>query len=201
MSVAVVTGASRGLGRALTAALAGRGWRLVVDGRDPEALAVAADELRRAGARAVEAVAGDVADPEHRARLVDALDTLEADGVDLLVNNASALGPSPQPELAVYPLAELEKVYAVNTFAPVAVFQAFRPHLLRRTGRVVNMTSDASLEPYPGWGGYGSSKAALDQVTAILAAENPQLRVYAFDPGDMRTRMHQEAFPGEDISD
>jgi NAD(P)-dependent dehydrogenase (short-subunit alcohol dehydrogenase family) len=199
MSVALVTGASRGLGRALATALAERHWTLVVDGRDPDALASAAAALEAAGAPAVRAVVGDVADPTHRADLVRAAEA--TGGVDLLVNNASTLGPSPQPALADYPPATLERVYAVNTFAPLALVQALLPHLRGAGGRIVNITSDAAVEPYAGWGGYGSSKAALEQITAVLAAEQPRLRVYAFDPGDMRTQMHQEAFPGEDISD
>jgi NAD(P)-dependent dehydrogenase (short-subunit alcohol dehydrogenase family) len=199
MSSAVVTGASRGLGRALSTALAERGWSLVVDARDPAALAAASDALRRAGAPEVHAVAGDVADAGHRARLVVA--AADAGGARLLVNNASTLGPSPQPRLADYPLAELERVYAVNTLAPLALAQALLPQLEHHGGRIVNVTSDAAVEPYEGWGGYGSAKAALEQLTAILAAETPGLRVYAFDPGDMRTQMHQDAFPGEDISD
>jgi NAD(P)-dependent dehydrogenase (short-subunit alcohol dehydrogenase family) len=199
MSSAVVTGASRGLGRALSTALAERGWSLVVDARDPAALAAASDALRRAGAAEVHAVAGDVADAGHRARLVVA--AADAGGARLLVNNASTLGPSPQPRLADYPLAELERVYAVNTLAPLALAQALLPQLEHHGGRIVNVTSDAAVEPYEGWGGYGSAKAALEQLTAILAAETPGLRVYAFDPGDMRTQMHQDAFPGEDISD
>jgi NAD(P)-dependent dehydrogenase (short-subunit alcohol dehydrogenase family) len=199
MPLAVVTGASRGLGRALTLALAERGWSLVVDGRDPSTLAAASDALHGAGSPAVHAIPGDVADPEHRERLVAAAQQLG--DVDLLVNNASHLGPSPQPALADYPLAELQRVYSVNTLAPVALTQALLPRLLAAGGRVVNVTSDAAVEPYAEWGGYGSSKAALDQITAILAAEQPTLRVYAFDPGDMRTQMHQDAFPGEDISD
>ncbi len=199
MSVAVVTGVSRGLGRALAVALAERRWSLVVDARDPEALAHASDALRSAGAAEVHAVAGDVTDPAHRAALVAAASA--AGGVDVLVNNASALGPSPMPRLADYPPAELERVYAVNTLAPLALIQALLPQLGEHRGRIVNVTSDAAVEPYEGWGGYGSSKAALEQLTAILAAETPGLRVYAFDPGDMRTEMHQDAFPGEDISD
>jgi NAD(P)-dependent dehydrogenase (short-subunit alcohol dehydrogenase family) len=199
MPLAVVTGASRGLGRAVTLALAERGWSLVVDGRDASTLAVASDALHAAGSPAVHAIPGDVADPEHRERLVAAAQQLG--DVDLLVNNASHLGPSPQPALADYPPAELQRVYAVNTLAPVALTQALLPQLLATGGRVVNVTSDAAVEPYAGWGGYGSSKAALEQISAILAVEQPTLRVYAFDPGDMRTQMHQDAFPGEDISD
>jgi NAD(P)-dependent dehydrogenase (short-subunit alcohol dehydrogenase family) len=144
----------------------------------------------------VVALAGDVADPEHRRALVEA-----AGGpVDLLVNNASLLGPSPQPALADYPLDELRRVYEVNVVAPLALVQLARPRL-RAGAAILNITSDAAVEPYDGWGGYGSSKAALDQLTAILGAEHPELRVYAVDPGDMRTQLHQEAFPGEDISD
>jgi NAD(P)-dependent dehydrogenase (short-subunit alcohol dehydrogenase family) len=194
MSTAIITGASRGLGLALARGLADRGWKLILDARGADALALAAGELRRHAE--VVAVPGDVTDGWHRGALVDA-----ADGqLDLLVNNASTLGPSPQPQLAEYPLVELERVYRVNVLAPVALIQMALP-LIPGGGRIVNITSDAAVEPYEGWGGYGSSKAALEQLTAILAAEQPELRVYAVDPGDMRTAMHQEAFPGEDISD
>jgi NAD(P)-dependent dehydrogenase (short-subunit alcohol dehydrogenase family) len=194
MPTAIVTGASRGLGLALAGALAERGWRLVVDGRDGVALERAAARLRER--TEVIALAGDVADPRHRRALADAA----PDPVELLVNNASHLGPSPQPPLATYPLDELEQVYRVNVLAPLALTQLVLPRLAAGA-RVVNVTSDAAVEPYEGWGGYGSSKAALEQLTAILAAEHPDLRIYAVDPGDMNTRMHQEAFPGEDISD
>ena len=122
-------------------------------------------------------------------------------GLDLLVNNASLLGPSPQPPLADYPLETLSEIYAANVFAPLALTQLALPHLQRRSGRIINVSSDAAIEPYEGWGGYGSSKAALDQVTNILSAEHPGLRIYALDPGDMRTEMHAAAFPNEDISD
>lgn len=199
MPVALVTGASRGLGKALAGALAQRHWTLVVDARDPAALAETSDALRAAGAAAVHALPGDVADPGHRARLVAAASG--AGGVDLLVNNASALGPSPRPALEDYPLPELDRVYAVNVLAPLALIQQLLPQLRAHGGRVVNVTSDAAVEPCAGWGGYGSSKAALEQLSAVLAAETPELRVYAFDPGDMRTQMHQDAYPGEDISD
>ena len=191
MPTAIVTGASRGLGLALSRALAERGWRLVIDAREAAPLEAAAAELPDAVA-----LPGDVSDPSHRRALVEA-----AGGrVDLLVNNASLLGPSPQPALADYPLDVLEHVYRVNVLAPLALIQLALPHLGER-GRIVNVTSDAAAEPYEGWGGYGSSKAALEQLTAILAAEHPDRRIYAIDPGDMNTRMHQEAFPGEDISD
>ncbi len=194
MPTAIVTGASRGLGLALAEALAERRWRLVIDARDGVALERAAAGLR--ARTEVVALAGDVADPSHRQALVDA-----ADGpVDLLVNNASSLGPSPLPPLSAYPLDELEQVYRVNALAPLALMQAALPRLAEGA-RIVNVTSDAAVEPYEGWGGYGSAKAALEQLTAVFAAEQPALRVYAVDPGDMNTRMHQDAYPGEDISD
>ena len=199
MSVAIVTGASRGLGRALSLALAARGWELVVDARGAAALAVAAGEFEAAGAKTVIAIAGDVAESSHRERLVAAAGDLG--GLDLLVNNASVLGPSPQPALAEYPLDVLARVYEVNVVAPIGLVQASIGALRDSGGIVVNVTSDASVEPYEGWGGYGSSKAALDQATAILGAEEPGLSAYALDPGDMRTTLHQEAFPDEDISD
>lgn len=191
---AIVTGASRGLGLALAVELAHRDYRLVIDARGAVELAAAAREL--SALTTVVALPGDVTDDWHRHALVDAA----GDRVDLLVNNASRLGPSPQPDLARYPLAELASVYANNVLAPLALVQLTLP-LLPRGATIINVTSDAAVEPYEGWGGYGSSKAALDQLTAILAAEQPHLRVHAVDPGDMRTRMHQEAFPGEDISD
>ena len=194
MPTAIVTGASRGLGLALARVLAGWEWRLVIDGRDAAALTSARAVLSER--TEVIALAGDVADEGHRRDLIAAA----GPGFDVLVNNASTLGPSPQPALADYPLDALESVYRVNVLAPLRLAQLALP-LLREGGRIVNVTSDAAVEPYEGWGGYGSSKAALEQLSAILAAEHPELRVYAVDPGDMRTRMHQEAFPGEDISD
>jgi len=194
MPLAIVTGASRGLGLALARALAERHWSLVIDARGAAELERAAREL--GALTEVVAIAGDVADDRHRGVLVDAA----GDQVDLLVNNASLLGPSPQPALARYPLPELERVYRVNALAPLALAQLVLPRM-PDGGCIVNVSSDAAREPYEGWGGYGSSKAALEQLTAILGAEHPELRVYAVDPGDMRTQMHQEAFPGEDISD
>ena len=170
-------------------ALAERGWRLVIDARDAEADLSAARSVLSELTEVI-ALAGDVADPAHRRALVDAA----GGSLDLLVNNASLLGPSPQPALADYPLDVLEAVYRVNVLAPLALVQLALP-LLADGARIVNVTSDAAVEPYEGWGGYGSSKAALEQLTAILAAEHPALRVYAVDPGDMNTRMHQEAFP------
>ncbi len=194
MPTAIVTGASRGLGLALATALADRGWRLVLDARDGAALERAAAGLR--DRTAVVALAGDVGDPWHRHALIDAA----GDPLDLVVNNASDLGPSPLPPLAELPLDRLEQLLRVNVLAPLAVTQLALPTLVEGA-RVVNVTSDAAVEAYPGWGGYGASKAALEQLTAVLAAEHPALRIYSVDPGDMNTRMHQEAFPGEDISD
>ena len=188
--VAIVTGASRGLGLALASALSERGWRLAVDARSGAALS------QLGQLRAVSWLAGDVADDSHRRALIATV----GGRLDLLVNNASTLGPSPRPGLAEYPVAELARVYEVNVFAPLALAQLALP-LFEAGGVIVNVSSDAAREPYPGWGGYGSSKAALDQLTAVLAAEQPQLGVYSFDPGDMRTELQQQAFPGEDISD
>jgi NAD(P)-dependent dehydrogenase (short-subunit alcohol dehydrogenase family) len=196
--VALITGASRGLGRAVATALAARGWRLVVDARARAPLLAAAAELAGTGAQ-VTPVAGDVADPAHRAELIEAVRRLGR--LDLLMNNASTLGPSPMPAVADYPLPDLAAVYQVNVLAPLALLQPLLPVLESSAGRIVNVSSDAAVEPYPGWGGYGSAKAALDHLTAILAAEHPDRRFYAVDPGDMNTRLHQEAFPGEDISD
>jgi NAD(P)-dependent dehydrogenase (short-subunit alcohol dehydrogenase family) len=193
---ALITGASRGLGLALARSLAADGWRLVIDGRDAAALAEAAAELNRLAP--VVAVPGDVASEEHRLALAEAGAAIG--GFDVVVHNASLLGPSPQPPLADYPLERLREVYSVNVFAPLRLTQLLLSHL-RPGARLVFVTSDAAVEAYPGWGGYGSSKAALEQLAAVLGAEHPELRVYAVDPGDMNTRMHQEAFPGEDISD
>ena len=191
---ALITGASRGLGRALAHGLAGRGWRLVLDARHEAELIRAAAQLPD-----VATLVGDVTDPHHRAALRAAVDRLGR--LDLLVNNASDLGPSPLPALARYPLDALRRVYEVNVITPLALVQSFAPDLRASSGTVLNISSDAAVEAYPGWGGYGSAKAALDQLSAVLAAEEPDLRVYAVDPGDMRTDMHQAAFPGEDISD
>jgi NAD(P)-dependent dehydrogenase (short-subunit alcohol dehydrogenase family) len=192
---AVVTGASRGLGLALATVLNGNGWRLVLDGRDGDRLATAVAGLP--SPERVTALAGDVADPAHRSALAAAV----PDRLDLLVNNASDLGPSPLPPLADLPVTAFERVLAVNTVAPLALVQLLLPALRRASGRVLQLSSDAAVEAYPGWGGYGASKAALDHLAAVLALEEPALRVYAVDPGDMATEMHQAAFPGEDISD
>ena len=194
--VALITGASRGLGLALARALAARGWRLIIDARGAEDLEAARAEL--SAQTTVFALSGDVAEPKHRQAMVERASAWG--GLDALVNNASVLGPSPQPPLADYPLDVLQNVYEVNVLAPLALVQLALPRLSAGSA-IVNVTSDAGVEPYEGWGGYGSSKAALEHWGAILAVEHPELRVYTVDPGDMRTQMHQEAFPDEDISD
>ena len=194
MRVALITGASRGFGAALGGSLNAQGWMLVVDARGAKA-------LKNMSARWENAIAipGDVSDPAHREDLARAVHRLGR--LDLLVNNASSLGPSPQPALDRYPIGVMAGVYDVNVFAPLALTQLLLPELKSSHGIVVNITSDAGVEAYEGWGGYGSSKSALDQLTAIFGAENPSIATYAFDPGDMRTQMQQDAFPGEDISD
>ncbi len=193
---ALITGASRGLGLALAQALAEKGWHLIINGRHKTPLQAAHQKL--SALTQVTAVPGDVSDAAHRQALAVAAQA--AGGLDAVINNASILGPSPQPELLDYPLDVLAEVYKVNVIAPLAVLQQLRSHL--KSGvRIINVSSDAAVEAYPGWGGYGSSKTALEQISAVLAAENPEWHIYWVDPGDMRTQMHQEAFPGEDISD
>ena len=200
MPVAIVTGGSRGLGEALVAGLLERGWSVVTDARDPAALAATADQLRAtASGGLLVAVPGDVTDAEHRRELVTAATGLGPLG--LVVNNAGGLGPSPLPNLAGYSLDALSELFEVNVAAPLALIQEALPALRAARGVIVNITSDAGVEAYPGWGGYGATKAALDQVSRVLAAEEPEVAVYAIDPGDLRTQMHQDAFPGEDISD
>jgi NAD(P)-dependent dehydrogenase (short-subunit alcohol dehydrogenase family) len=193
---ALVTGASRGLGLALSRALAARGWNLIITARDAERLREVRDEL--AVLTHVAAIAGDVVDPTHRQSL--AVLARGHMGLDALVNNAGALGATPRPGLLDYPLDILVEVYLANVFAPLGMLQALYAEL-KPGARIVNVTSDAAVNAYPGWGGYGSSKAALEQLSAVFAVEHPELRVYQVDPGDMRTDMHQAAFPGEDISD
>jgi NAD(P)-dependent dehydrogenase (short-subunit alcohol dehydrogenase family) len=197
---ALITGASRGLGRALAAGLAREGYALIIDARDGTALGAAAAQIT-AGApgAAVTAVPGDVTDPAHRAALRQA--AAAAGGLDLLVNNAGTLGASPLPALADYPLAELRAAFEVNVVAPLALTQLLLPMLRERGGAVLNITSDAAVEAYAGWGGYGAAKAALEQASNVLAAEEVAIRVWWVDPGDLRTDMHQRAFPGQDISD
>lgn len=196
-AVAIVTGASRGLGQALARSLATAGYSLVVDARGTGAVEAAAVELRE---RAwVEAVPGDITDPAHRRDLIEAAQRLG--GPDLLINNAGTLGASPLPPLAEYPLDDLRHALETNVVAPIALTQLALPALRERGGAVCNITSDAAVEPYEGWSGYGAGKAALDQASHILAAEETGVRVWWVDPGDMRTRMHADAFPDEDISD
>lgn len=193
---ALVTGASRGLGLALARGLAHHGWNLILTARNARQLRIVRDEL--ALRTHVAAIAGDVADPAHREAL--AILARGHAGLDAVINNAGALGPSPQPRLLDYPLDTLKALFDTNVIAPLGVLQAVRGEL-KPAARVINMTSDAAVSAYPGWGGYGSSKAAFEQMSAILAAENPEIRIYWVDPGDLRTDMHQAAFPGEDISD
>jgi NAD(P)-dependent dehydrogenase (short-subunit alcohol dehydrogenase family) len=197
MPTAVITGASAGLGQALATALARRGWNLVLDARRPDRLLRLADELSRFCQ--LHAVTGDVSDGEHRDRLAEAIAAFGS--LDLLVNNASTLGPTPLPPLTDLAPGDLSEILQVNLVAPLALVQLALPALTAAGGVVVNVSSDAAVAHYPGWGGYGCAKAALDHLSATLAVENPQLRWYSFDPGDMRTEMHQAAFAGEDISD
>jgi NAD(P)-dependent dehydrogenase (short-subunit alcohol dehydrogenase family) len=196
MNNALITGASRGLGLALARQLAENGWGLLIDARGKKAL-----EQVREGLSAktkIIAISGDVTAESHRKKLLKAAQ--ELGGLDLIVNNASFLGPSPQPQLLDYPLEVLENVYRTNVIAPLAIIQTLHS-VLKPDACIINVTSDAGVEAYGGWGGYGSSKAALEHLSHILAEENPSLRIYWVDPGDMRTQMQQEAFPGEDISD
>ena len=193
---ALITGASRGLGLALARALAERGWTLIIDARSDDVLEEVRGELARL--TPVTAVVGDIADVTHRCALAAA--AAERGPLHAVVNNAGILGPSPLPSLLRLPLDAFEELLRVNVVAPLGVVQAVRDHLAPGA-RVLNITSDAAVTPYTGWGGYGASKAALEQWSAILAVEQPELRVYWVDPGDMRTRMQQDAFPGEDIHD
>lgn len=193
---ALITGASRGLGQALASALAQRGWGLILDARGQTALENVRSELSHW--TNVIAIPGDVSEQSHRKALAWA--ARKAGGLEAVINNASLLGPSPMPALLKYPLEALENVFRVNVFSILALIQDLKAEI-KTGGRIINVSSDAGVEAYPGWGGYGSSKAALEQLSAILAEENPQWRVYWVDPGDMRTQMHQDAFPGEDISD
>jgi NAD(P)-dependent dehydrogenase (short-subunit alcohol dehydrogenase family) len=195
MTTAIITGGSRGFGFALAGALTAKQWNVVIDGRDGTSLDTAARQL---GDR-VHVVAGDVSEHAHRKALVSAAN--ELGGLDLLVNNAGALGPSPLPRLSDVDPEDLVDLLRVNVAAPLALTQLALPQLTARGGAVVNITSDAAVEAYEGWGAYGSSKAALEQWSSVLAIEVPDVRIWWFDPGDMRTGMHQAAFPGEDISD
>jgi NAD(P)-dependent dehydrogenase (short-subunit alcohol dehydrogenase family) len=190
---ALVTGASRGLGRALAQALAADGWHLIISARGADALETVANELPTATA-----VPGDIADSWHRAGLSEAVEV--AGGLDLLVNNASTLGAAPLPRLADYPPNALERAFATNVIGPLVLTQSLLPDLRARHGAVLNISSDAAVEAYEGWGGYGATKAALDQISHVLSAEEPDLAVWWVDPGEMRTRMLADAMPGEDLS-
>lgn len=194
--VAVITGASRGLGLALARGLAARDWHIIVDARGTAALEEAARDL--ASAAKVEAVPGDITDPGHRSELGAAVD--RAGRLDALVLNAGTLGPSPLPPLVDLALADLDRAFHVNVTAQLALVKTLLPRLTDG-GRILAITSDAAREPYPGWGAYGATKAAFEQLMNVLAAEHPTLRIHRIDPGDLRTQMHQDAFPGEDISD
>jgi NAD(P)-dependent dehydrogenase (short-subunit alcohol dehydrogenase family) len=196
--VALITGASRGLGRALTAGLAREGFALIIDARNGAALGEVAAPLRAAGAT-VTAISGDITDPAHRDALLQAAHT--AGRLDVLINNAGTLGASPLPALADYPPADLRTAFEANVIAPIALIQLMLPLLRASGGAVLNITSDAAREAYAGWGGYGAAKAALEQASNVLAAEEIAVRVWWADPGDLRTDMHQQAFPGQDISD
>lgn len=199
MSTAIITGASRGLGLALASELAAADWNLVIDARSERDLAEAAGLLEEFGAGHVSPIAGDVSDPGHAAELIR--EATRYGDFSVLVNNASILGPSPLPPLADYPLTALEEVLRVNVIAPLRLIQIALPELRLGGGKVLNITSDAGIEGYEGWGGYGASKAAFEQLSNVLSVEEPRVSVYWVDPGDMQTRMHQDAFPGEDISD
>jgi NAD(P)-dependent dehydrogenase (short-subunit alcohol dehydrogenase family) len=196
--VALITGASRGLGRALAAGLAREGFILIIDARNAAALGEVATQLRAAGGT-VTAVSGDVTDPAHRDALLAAAQA--AGRLDVLINNAGTLGASPLPALADYPPADLRAAFEANVIAPVTLIQLILPLLRTSGGAVLNITSDAAREAYAGWGGYGAAKAALEQASNVLAAEELAIRVWWADPGDLRTDLHQQAFGGQDISD
>jgi NAD(P)-dependent dehydrogenase (short-subunit alcohol dehydrogenase family) len=195
--VALITGGSQGLGLALASGLADRGWALILDARREDRLEPVAAEL--ATRTRVVAIAGDVTDAAHREQLVEAVRKLGR--LDLLVNNASTLGESPLPALATIDLDVFRRIYEVNVVAPLALTQQLLSTLVESHGTILNVTSDAGVEAYPEWGGYGSSKAAFEHLSAVVAVEQTGVRVIVADPGDMRTEMHQDAFPGEDISD
>lgn len=193
---AIITGASRGLGYALAEALAKQGWNLIINGRNPEKLLETQKRLSKL--TEVIAISGDVRDEVHLLQFREYIERFG--GLDLVVNNASTLGASPQPPLMEYQVEALHNIFHTNALAPLSLLQKVKSYL-KPGAIIINLSSDAAVEAYEGWGGYGASKAALDHWSAILAKENPQWKVYWVDPGDMRTQMHQEAFPGEDISD
>lgn len=195
MPVAIVTGASKGFGFAVAKVLVDDGWDVVIDARNEHALHAAAASL----SRRVHVVPGDVTDAEHRDRLIG--QATRIGGLDLLVNNAGTLGPSPLPKVADLEPDALNDAFRTSVAAPLALIRLALPLLEAAAGAIVNVTSDAAIEAYEGWGGYGATKAALEQLSKVLGAEQKTVRIYAFDPGDLRTEMHQAAYPGEDISD
>ncbi len=195
--VALITGASKGFGLALAETLAQQKWQLIINARNAKDLLKAKQHLEKW--TSVTAISGDVRDEVHLLQFSEALERLQVQ-LDLVVNNASILGASPQPQLLDYPIETIHAIVHTNLIAPLSLLQKVRPYLVDHP-TIINLSSDAAVEAYPGWGGYGASKAALDHLTSILAVENPRWYIYAFDPGDMRTQMHQEAFPGQDISD
>lgn len=195
MPTALITGASAGLGRALTSSLHRRGWDVIATGRREEPLAAVGAAL----GHGLHTVPGDITDPGHRDALADQV--RERGHLDLLVHNASTIGTSPQPAIAQLTPQVLEDIWQTNVAAPLALTRALLPALRSSRAIVLSISSDAAVEHYEGWGGYAASKAALDHLTLTLGGEEPELVTYAVDPGDMRTKLHQQAFPGEDISD
>ncbi len=193
---ALITGASRGLGLELAKTLAKKGWNLIINGRNPHALLKAKKELEKW--TTVEAVSGNVIDEIHLIQFPEIAKQFR--GLDLIINNASTLGISPQPELLEYPMEVIHTIFHTNVIAPLSLLQKVK-NQINKNATIINISSDAAVHAYEKWGGYSASKAALDHLTLILAKENPDWNIYAVDPGDMRTQMHQEAFPGEDISD
>jgi NAD(P)-dependent dehydrogenase (short-subunit alcohol dehydrogenase family) len=194
---ALITGASKGLGYALAEHLAQNGWNLLINARNAKQLLEARNHLEQF--TKVIAISGDVRDELHLLQLAEALESNQWQP-DLVVNNASALGVSPMPHLLDHPVEDLHVIFHTNMIAPISLLQKVKPYL-KSDATIINVSSDAGAGAYETWGAYGGSKAGLDHMTDILAKEYPAWRFYAFDPGDMRTEMHQAAFPGQDISD
>lgn len=194
---ALITGASKGFGRALVETLAKEGWQLLINARNPQTLLETQRYLEQF--TEVHAISGDVKDEIHLLQLPEKLEQLNWK-LDLIVNNASTLGASPQPVLLEYPIESIHQIFHTNVIAPLSLLQKLKGYL-KDQAKIINLSSDAAANAYENWGGYGASKAALDHLTSIFIKENPQWSVYAFDPGDMRTEMHQAAFPGENIED
>jgi len=194
---ALITGASKGFGLALAEALAQKGWQLIINARNAKTLLSTQRHLEQF--TTVAAISGDVRDEIHLLQFAEKLEALDWK-LDLVVNNASTLGASPQPALLDYHMDTLHQIFHTNVLAPISLLQKVKP-FLTRTAKIINLSSDAAANAYEHWGGYGASKAALDHISRTLEVENPNLQVYALDPGDMRTDMHQAAFPGENIED